>query len=293
MGAMSEALRFGLVGAGPWARRVHAPGLLAHPGVEFVGVWSRRPESAAGLGAPHVPDYPALLSEVDAVAFAVPPAAQGGLAMAAVERGKHVLLEKPVADTPAGAERLAGAIADAGVVSLVNLVRRFAKETEDWLTEVHRHDGWAGGGARWLSGALLGGDYATSRWRHDGGALADIGPHVLDLLDAALGPIDRVLSAQRGEPDLWHLVLGHASGASSTASLSMRLPMRPTVTEVSVYGDAGYREVVGRATEPGDAFASALDLFTGLVREGLPEHELDVRRGLLLSRLVDAVLRAL
>ena len=292
MCAMGDVLRFGLVGAGPWARRVHAPGLLAHPRVEFAGVWARRPEAAAGLGAPFVADLDALLSEVDAVAFAVPPAVQGDLALAAVRRGKHVLLEKPVAADPGEAERLAAAVGEAGVVSLVNLVRRFAKETVDWLADVHGHDGWAGGSARWLSGALLGGDYSTSRWRVDGGALADIGPHVFDLLDAALGPVESVLSAHRREPDLWHVVLGHASGASSTASLSMRLPMRPTVTEVSVYGDAGYREVVGRATEPGEAFAAALDLFAGLVNACLPEHDLDVRRGLHLSRLVAAVLAA-
>ncbi|GAA4428119.1 Gfo/Idh/MocA family oxidoreductase [Actinokineospora soli] len=289
---MGDVLRVGLVGAGPWGRRVHAPGLAEHPGVEFAGVWARRAEAAAGLGAPFFADYPALLSEVDAVAFAVPPAVQDAMALQAVELGKHVLLEKPVGTTPADAERLAGVIGDAGVVSLVNLVRRFAPETVEWLDDIHRHGGWAGGSARWLSGALLGGDYATSAWRVEGGALADIGPHVLDQLDAALGPVDAVLSAHRREPDLWHVVLGHASGATSTASLSMRLPMRPTITEVSVYGDAGYREVVGRATEAGTAFAAALDLFTELVREGTPEHDLDVRRGLHLSRLVAAVLAA-
>ncbi|MGX7823473.1 Gfo/Idh/MocA family protein [Actinokineospora sp. 24-640] len=279
---MSDAVvRFGLVGAGPWARRVHAPGLRSHPGVELAGIWARTPREGATT------DYDALLSEVDAVAFAVPPAVQAEMALEAVRRGKHVLLEKPVAHDVAGAERLAGAIADAGVVSLVNLMRRFAKETVDWLGEVRAVGGWAGGSVRWLSGALLGGDYAGSAWRQDGGALADIGPHVLDLLDAALGPIEKVLSAHKGEPDLWHLTLGHACGATSTASLSMRLPMRPTVTEVSVYGEAGYREVVGRATDPADAYAAALDLFTGLVRQGLPEHDLDVRRGLHLQKLVE------
>ena len=286
MSAMGDALRFGLVGAGPWARRVHVPGLIDHPGVDLVGVWSRKPEAVAGLGVAHIPDFRDLLSQVDAVAFAVPPSVQADLAVTAVGLGKHVLLEKPIADTVDRAQRLTEAVERAGVVSLVNLVRRFAPETTDWLSEVHGTGPWSGGSARWLSGALLGGDYATSTWRHEGGALADIGPHVLDLLDAALGPVDRVLSAHLGSPDLWHLVLGHHGGATSTATLSMRLPMRPTITEVSVYGAPGYREVTGRATGPTDAFAAALDLFTTLVAENSPVHDLDVRRGLMLSRLV-------
>ncbi|MFC5290790.1 Gfo/Idh/MocA family protein [Actinokineospora guangxiensis] len=289
---MGDALRFGLVGAGPWARRVHVPGLLDHPAIDLVGVWTRRPEAAADLPVPHIPDYRDLLSQVDAVAFAVPPAAQADLAATAAAAGKHVLLEKPIADTPARARHLTDAVEAAGVISLVNLVRRFAPETVAWLAELHRAGTWAGASARWLSGALLGGDYATSTWRHEGGALADIGPHVLDLLDAALGPVDKVLSAHHHTPDLWHLVLGHHSGATSTATLSMHLPMRPTITEISVYGTPGYRELTGRATAPTDAFTTALDLFTALVAENTPAHPLDARRGLMLSHLTAAVLAA-
>jgi predicted dehydrogenase len=42
-------LRVGLVGGGPWARTVHAPGLAAHPDTELAAVWTRRPEAAADL----------------------------------------------------------------------------------------------------------------------------------------------------------------------------------------------------------------------------------------------------
>ncbi|UVS76575.1 Oxidoreductase family, NAD-binding Rossmann fold [Actinokineospora sp. UTMC 2448] len=237
-------------------------------------------------------DFGELLSEVDAVAFAVPPGVQGGLAERAVRRGKHVFLEKPVASDVPGAERLAGVVGDSGVVSLVNLVRRFAPETIEWLGDVHRLGGWAGGNARWLSGALLGGDYSGSAWRQEGGALADVGPHVFDLLDAALGTVVEVRGAHFVEPDLWNVVLGHDTGATSTATLSMRLPMRPTITEVSVYGEHGYREVVGRATDPSDSFAIAMDRFIELIERNQPGHDLDVRRGLHLARIVDAVRKA-
>lgn len=288
-----SVLRVGLVGAGPWARRVHAPGLDAHPATELAAVWARRPEAAAGLGAPVVDGFDELLSRVDAVAFAVPPGVQADLAVRAARAGKHLLLEKPVADDVEGALRMAGAIEDAGVASMVVFIRRFAKECVDWLDEAGRVGGWSGGSARWLSGALLAGEYSGSAWRRIGGALADVGPHVFDLLDAALGPITEVVAAHHADPDLWHVVLAHETGATSTASLSMRLPLRPTVTEVSIYGEHGYREVVGRATEAEDAYATALDQFTALVGSGGTTHPLDIRRGLHIQRVLDGVLRKL
>ena len=73
-------MRFGLVGTGPWAGIAHGPGLLACPEAELVGIWGRDPAKAAALadelglapGAAY-PDVDALLADVDAVAFAVPP----------------------------------------------------------------------------------------------------------------------------------------------------------------------------------------------------------------------------
>ncbi|WP_235926113.1 Gfo/Idh/MocA family protein [Actinokineospora pegani] len=292
----NAAVRIGLVGAGPWARAVHAPGLAAHPGVELVGVWARRPaaavEVAAGVGAVAVADFDELLGRVDAVAFAVPPSVQGALAVRAVRAGRHVLLEKPVADSVAAAEDVVAAVEAAGVASMVVFIRRFAPETEQWLADVRAEGGWAGGTAQWLSGALLGGDYSSSPWRQAGGALGDVGPHVLDLLDAALGPVTRVLSAHRGEPDLWQLVLGHEGGASSTVTLSMRLPMRPTVTSVSVFGQAGQRELVGRTTQAPECYARLLDDFLALVHTGHTHHPLDVWHGLHIQRTLEAILLA-
>lgn len=289
----ADTLRVGLIGAGPWASRVHAPGIAAHPGTELAAVWARRPEAAAGLagdtGAVVAGSPEELLSEVDAVALAVPPDVQVPYAIQAARAGKHVILEKPVASTVDDAERLAGAVGDAGVASLVVFIRRFAPETAAWLAEARELGGWAGGSARWLSGALLGGAYSASAWRHDGGALADVGPHMLDLLDAALGRITDVVAAHHSGPDLWHLVLAHEGGATSSATLSMRLPLDPTVTEVSIYGDAGYRELSGRSTPAPQAYAALLDEFTAMVRDGRTEHPCDVRRGLHIQRVLGAV----
>ncbi|OLR91097.1 Gfo/Idh/MocA family protein [Actinokineospora bangkokensis] len=152
---------------------------------------------------------------------------------------------------------------------------------------------WAGANARWLSGALLGGPYSTSRWRHGGGALADVGPHVVDLLDAALGAVVDVPVAHHAEPDLWNVVLAHDSGATSALTLSMRMPLRPTVTEVDVYGDGGRLVLSGRATRADQCYALLLDDFTGMVRAGRVRHALDAGRGLRVQRTLDRVGAAL
>src|SRR5215203_4992490 len=80
----SRHMRFGLVGTGPWAERVHGPALSGTPGIELVGVWGRSEERASALATdlgttPYV-DLDALVADVDAVAFAVPPDVQAELA---------------------------------------------------------------------------------------------------------------------------------------------------------------------------------------------------------------------
>ncbi|SDN32851.1 Gfo/Idh/MocA family protein [Allokutzneria albata] len=291
---MEEQLRTGLVGAGPWARAIHAPLLADHPGIRFTSVHTRRIEAGRELASPYCAeaydDFDQFLSTVDAVAFAVPPEVQGELALRAATAGKHVILEKPIAGSLEQAERLADAVEGAGVASLVVLTRRFAAETQEWLAGIGRAGDWTGGSAKWFSGALLGGDYSTSAWRHSGGALADIGPHMFDLLDAALGEITEVLAAKHeAATDLWHVMFGHSGGAVSTASLSMRMPVRPTLWQISVYGEHGYRELSNNNATGADCYTALLDDFLAMIHSGTSEHPCDVRRGLHLQRLLHEV----
>jgi len=287
---MTDGLRVGLVGAGPWATTVHAPAIAAHPDTELAGVWARRPAAAAELAGAHGAEpfdsVPALVAAVDAVALAVPPAVQVPFAMAAARAGRHLILEKPIASTVDEAARLADAVADAGVASIVMLVMRFAPETKAWLWDIAATGGWRAGSARWLSGALLGGPYSTSPWRHEDGALADVGPHTIDLVDAALGEVTGVLAASRAEPDVWHLILAHDGGATSTVSLSMGLPLVPTITAVEVYGAHGFSALTPRTTSSLDCYAAMLDDLVGMVHAGGTAHPCDVRRGLHLQRVL-------
>ncbi|HEV3355225.1 MAG TPA: Gfo/Idh/MocA family oxidoreductase [Pseudonocardiaceae bacterium] len=284
-------LRVGLIGAGPWACQVHAPGIARHPGTRLVSVYSRRRGAAAELAEQHgaavAADPAELIAQVDAVAFAVPPSVQAEYALLAAKAGRHLILEKPVAGNAADAQRLADAVADAGVASLVMLTRRFAPETIEWLATARQRGNWLGGDARWYASALLAGQYAGSAWRQEQGALMDVGPHVLDLLDAALGKITEVLAAHRSQADLWHLVLAHEGGATSTTSLSLRLPINPPVVETSIYGEHGLLMLTGRNSSSANCFAALLDDLLTMIATGITQHACDVRRGAHLQRVID------
>ncbi|EHR53638.1 putative dehydrogenase [Saccharomonospora marina XMU15] len=294
---MQARLRVGLVGAGAWGRTVHAPGLADHPATRLTGVWTRRPDPAAALarqfGARMFGSFAELLDSVDAVAFAVPPSVQAELAPRAAAAGKHLILEKPLATDLVGARRIADAVDEHGVVALLMLTLRYALPTRDWLAGLAEAGSWAGGSARWLSGALLGEVYGNSPWRHTEGALADIGPHAFDLLDAALGEITGVLAASRDSNDLWHVLLEHSGGARSTVALSNRLPMRPTVVEFAVYGEHGFRSLAGKPHSRAESYTSLLDDFAAMIATGTLAHPCDVRRGVHLQRVIADCFRLL
>jgi predicted dehydrogenase len=290
---MAERLRVGLVGGGPWARRVHAPALASHPEFDFTGVWTRCPavavEIAAANGTNAFDDFDALVGAVDVVAFSVPPSVQPDLAVAAVRAGRHVILEKPIAASLEDARRLTDAVGAAGVTNVVVLTFRFAAETNDWLAAAAARGSWSGGTARWLSGALLDGQYAGSAWRQQEGAILDIGPHIFDLLDAALGPIVEIVAARYTEPDLWQVISSHGSGAVSSATLSMRLPIDPSILEFDVFGDGGRVGLSPRQTPAEQCFATLLDEFAAMIRAGATTHPCDVHRGLHLQSIIDQV----
>ncbi|WP_100208764.1 Gfo/Idh/MocA family protein [Saccharomonospora azurea] len=288
---VNSQLRVGLVGAGSWARRVHAPGVADHPATTLSAVWTRRPEVTAALAdeydATACDTFDELLDSVDAVAFAVPPTVQGDLAVTAAEAGKHLILEKPLAADVAQAERIARAVSESDVVALMVLTLRYTMRTRDWLAGIAETGGWTGASARWLSGALLGDQYGKAAWRHEIGSLGDIGPHVLDLVDAALGPITDVVSARRNAGDLWHILLEHDGGATSSVALASRLPVRPTAVEFAVYGEHGLR-VLGREHNGGpESFTALLDDFAAMVDSGMREHPCDVHRGVHLQRVLE------
>jgi len=139
-----------------------------------------------------------------------------------------------------------------------------------------------GGRACFISGAFLGGPFANG-WRLERGAVLDIGPHVLDMLEAGLGEI--VTVAAVGDPLGWVSVnCTHASGATSNASMCCTAATKSGRTEIEVYSPVGVASYNGRGV---DHAARADQIRTDIAAvAGGAAHHANVAQGLHLQRLV-------
>ncbi|MFI9049621.1 Gfo/Idh/MocA family protein [Streptomyces sp. NPDC053427] len=294
----APALRIGLLGTGPWARRVHAPVLAAHPGAVLSGIWGRRPAAAAELAQAHgtrayaTPDE--LFADCDAVSLALPPSVQAPLAVRAAEAGCHLLLDKPVATTVAGARAVADAAERAGSASVVFFTARFGEREGAWIAEQAAAGGWFTAHADWL-GSVFADDsdspYADSPWRREKGALWDVGPHALSVLLPVLGDAETVTAA-RGPADTVLLTLRHTGGAASSATLGLSAPRPASGVEVTLRGTAGTTTLPRRQAGPEPAFHRAVDALLEAARTGRP-HPCDIRFGVRVTEILAAAEEAL
>ncbi|MBO1330559.1 Gfo/Idh/MocA family protein [Streptomyces sp. VRA16 Mangrove soil] len=295
----TDALRLGLVGTGSWARRTHAPTLADHKHTELVGVWGRRPQAAAELAAAHATtaydDADALFAACDAVAFAVPPDVQAPLAARAAAAGCHLLLDKPLATEPVAARAVVDAVEAARVASVVFCTMRYSPASAAWIAEQASVEGWFTGRADWYGALYTPGDdaevRATTPWRAERGALWDVGPHALSVLLPLLGDVTSV-TAGRGPGDTVHLLLRHASGASSTAALSLTTPPAAAGVTVELRGTAGVSTLPAGRGSAQESLAIAVDVLLESVRTGVPAP-CDARFGLRLTEILTEAERSL
>jgi predicted dehydrogenase len=121
-------VRTGVLGVGSLGFH-HARILRSLPGAELVGVHDANPARlttvTAELGVQAFADAEALLDKVAAVVIAVPTVHHERVATLALDRGVHVLLEKPVADSLEAAERIVSRAAAAGALLQIGHVERF------------------------------------------------------------------------------------------------------------------------------------------------------------------------
>jgi predicted dehydrogenase len=259
--------------------------LASHPATTLAAVWARRLPAAEEIAGPYGAvahdSFDRFLDDVDAVAFAVPPDVQAALARRAARAGKALLLEKPLALDLADAEGLVEVVQETGVATQMVLTWRYVPEIRMLLEAVARSTPMGGRG--WfLSGSFLGGMFATP-WRLEHGPLFDLGPHVVDLLDAALGTVVGIRA--HGNRHGWvGLLLEHAGGAVSEVSLTGTSPVEPARAGVEIHTSDGLLEAATIGVSASVA-TTIVDEFVATVRTRTP-HSLDVRRGVHLQRLL-------
>jgi UDP-N-acetyl-2-amino-2-deoxyglucuronate dehydrogenase len=226
-------MRFGILGGGGISD-THARAVRACAGLEVAAFCGANAERTEQLAKQHgVPAYARLEDflahrPMEAVVIGSPSGLHAEQGIAAVERGLHVLVEKPIDVSTARAEALIAAAASSGVTLGVifqdrvkpALVRLRDALRAGTLGEVLL----ASARVKWYRPPEY---YSASRWRgrlalDGGGALINQGIHTLDLLRFLLGPVARVkavaatrMHAMEGE-DVALALLEFASGAVAT-----------------------------------------------------------------------------
>ena len=286
---MTRPLRFGLAGTGHWAQITHAPALASTDGIDFAAVWGRNARAAGELAdryhATAYDDISGFVSNVDAVAFAVPPGVQAPIAIRAARAGKHLLLEKPITISAADADALVDAVEQANVASVVFFTARFQADVRAWLSEVTATGGWAGGCAVWLGSALRAGNPFNTPWRRDKGGLWDLAPHLISLLWASLGSV-RSVTAQAGPGDVAHLILRHEPEATSTVTVTLNAPQSAGFADLFLWGEAGRSAAPVETDQPVTPLRTALTELAANARSGQTSHPCDVRFGREVGRVL-------
>lgn len=243
---MSDRVRIGVVGTSWWADAMYLPALTGHPLADVRGVVGTRAghtrEFADRWRVPGA--YPSLAAMLDAepldgVVILAPNRLHHPLTMAALERGLHVLCEKPLGIDAAQAREMTEAAEQAGVVNMCPFTYRFMPHVQHAKALVEA--GYLGRphhlNMRYFTGYARDGSY---RWRFDlgeagAGVSGDLGSHWAYLAGWLFGDVVAVTAVfahaqPRGprpdgapyEPaeDVAHVLLEFANGATGSIHAS-------------------------------------------------------------------------
>jgi predicted dehydrogenase len=297
-------LRVACIGMGWWSD-VLADAIVRSGKLEIAACYTRseekRAEFAAKYGCTAAPSYAAILADrsIEAIVNTTPNNVHLETTRAAAEAGKHVFLDKPIANSVADGRAITEACRAHGVVLAIGYQRR--RESQFRWIRKQIDDG--------VFGRLVNAEANISRdrlgkidlssWRYTaegmpGGVMLQIGVHYTDVLEYLLGPVKAVsgslaqLVLPGDNPDVASLILEHESGALSTvnasyASASEYYLMNVYGKEASAYYDLheGLRFLKRGAerSEPVavpkiDAFVDELEEFARAARgEGKPEMD--------------------
>ena len=237
-----DRVGLGFAGAG-WLGASLVKELPAFPRLRLAAVQDvdagRAAEVAASYGSPwHGTAYDALLRapEIDAVVICTPNALHVPQARAALAAGKHVLVQKPLALSAAEARATLDLAAQLGKLLFVDYTYRYldtVRALRDALPSI--------GPVRGVSGAFHNIYGPGKPWFFDprlsgGGALADLGVHLLDLTLDLLAPAAATLAMREMTTAPGHQV-------EDAAHLALRLGDVPMRLDVSWHADRPLTEI--------------------------------------------------
>lgn len=281
----ADTINVGLIGYGFAGQVFHAPLLRTTPGIAIAAVASRNPDKVrADLGDVTVHADPAALvadPAVRLVVLASPNATHFPLARAALEAGKHVVVDKPFTDDAAQAAELVRLAEDRGLLLSVYHNRRWDSTTRTALALL------AEGTLGQVRHAAMHFDrfrpLPQARWKEEldagGGIWMDLGPH---LLDEALLYFGEPLAIEADLPllrpgsrceDQFQVRLRYADGLRVDLGASMLAAVaRPRVALHGLAGswvkhslDPQEADLIAGRLPTGDAAAWGVDAETGVL----------------------------
>jgi len=187
---MKKTLRVGIVGTGSIGM-IHLATYQRIPEYRVTAVCDTREaaleQAKAKSGAPGFADYRKLVEQkdVDIVAVCTPNHLHAPVAVAALEAGKHVFLEKPMAYNVKGAKQIIAARDKSGKMVQVGVCQRFRGDAQ--VLKAHIEQGELGRiyfakcGYLRRSGIPGMGGWFTTKAESGGGPIVDLGVHALDL----------------------------------------------------------------------------------------------------------------
>ena len=286
-----QPIRTAVIGVG-YLGRFHAQKYAALPDSSLIAVVDARPDArdkvAAEVGCRAVADYREILGEVDAVSIATPTPLHFPLAQECLERGVHVLVEKPVTETPEQARALIAAAARHGRVLQVGHLERFN-------AAILALEGTLGT-PRFIESHRL----APFKERGtDVNVVLDLMIHDIDLIQSLVGaPIESIdavgASVFSAGLDIANARIRYANGcvANTTASrVSMKMERKLRLFQDDAYVSIDLQQKVltvvrkppagtpvtpgqvvieERSYEQGDALRLEIEAFLKAIREGRP-----------------------
>jgi myo-inositol 2-dehydrogenase / D-chiro-inositol 1-dehydrogenase len=320
-------MRAGIIGAG-WIGRRHAETLARRDDVAVAAVCDvdagRAAQAAAASGAQVFTSWREMLADaaLDAVWICTPPRAHVGPAVAALDRGLPVYLEKPIARAAGDAAQIAAAAARSRAVCAIGYQWRAIGFLDGLRSRL------AGQAVGCLTGQSIGGTESRPWFlsqAEGGGNLLERGSHHIDLARSLAGEVTAVQAAgsevrlaprpagqEAGDiADAVTIVLHFEGGGLgtivvawtspelpgrywlevTTADAAFRLDLDP---DFRLSGVAGGSEVA--AVSPGSPFDGSVDRFVTAVRAGEPDlvfcPPADAVRTLAVAAAAEAALRS-
>jgi predicted dehydrogenase len=252
-----KTLRIGLVGVGAAAQISHIPTLMRTEGLELVALCDRDPEKAHRVAQKfQIPFASSRLDDLledetlDAIDICTPNFLHAPMATAALEAGKHVLCERPLARSADEARQMVKVARKADRVLMCAVQHRFRADAQLLRRVVEKGDlgeiffakaGWLRQRTEWDSD-----EWRRQKRESGGGVVLDLGFQMLDLALWVLGSpkVQSVTASvhrlRKGEvEDSATAFLRLQGGATLTLELTWGLLMEKDFAYVNLFGATG------------------------------------------------------